>query len=180
VDALHVPTGGPLAPQLLPRPAEVVGLPRLEGEPDSLTIGVGEHQQRPVGRVENDDRYEALSVEPHRAPFTGDDEGLRLVGAGTLRSVAVRTHDVCTRSWWLTEEVTWTPTGGRIGKPAARHTALTVSTVSSPRWKIPAARAASASPSSSASRMCSALPAPPEATTGTLTARATVRMASMS
>jgi len=56
---------------------------------------------------------------------------------------------------------------------ARRQVFLTARIDSSPKWKIDAARAASAPPVVSASYMCAAVPAPPDAITGRRTAEVT-------
>src|SRR5207249_6673229 len=66
--------------------------------------------------------------------------------------------------------------GGRTGTPAAASARLASGMRIVPKWKMLAAIAASAPPSTSAARRCSMLPAPPLATTGTLTASAMARV----
>src|SRR5712691_4229884 len=60
-----------------------------------------------------------------------------------------------------------------ISSPRAARSSLTARIDSSPKWKIEAARAASAPPAVRASYMCAAVPAPPEAITGRRTAELT-------
>src|SRR3990172_5176287 len=66
------------------------------------------------------------------------------------------------------------------GMPSSCRCRLISEIVSSRKWKRDAARAASARPAVSASTKCSAVPAPPLATIGTLTASATARVSSTS
>src|SRR6185369_16066281 len=74
------------------------------------------------------------------------------------------------------QERDWKPTGldqhihKRTGIFFWARNRFTSPTVYSPKWKMLAASTASALPSSSTSAMCSRLPAPPLATTGTPTA----------
>src|SRR5205085_10415439 len=58
----------------------------------------------------------------------------------------------------------------RTAMPAAAIACFTSPMETSPKWKIEAASTASAPPSRTASTMCCAPPAPPEAITGTETA----------
>src|SRR5438093_1692871 len=65
-------------------------------------------------------------------------------------------------------------------RPAAASPSFTCRMLSSPKWKMDAASAASAPPAVRAWRMCSALPAPPEAITGRRTAPLTALRSSTS
>src|SRR5438105_7218972 len=67
-----------------------------------------------------------------------------------------------------------------ISKPRAERARLTPEIDTSPKWKMEAARAASAPPTVKASCMCCAFPAPPEAITGTRTADVTAWSSSRS
>src|SRR5438309_12035031 len=67
-----------------------------------------------------------------------------------------------------------------ISKPRSDSVRLTPDIDTSPKWKMDAARAASAPPKVNASCMCCAFPAPPEAITGTRTADVTARSNSRS
>src|SRR5690606_4664311 len=68
----------------------------------------------------------------------------------------------------------------RTGRSASRIAALSTPTVVTPSCRMPATRAASAPPRVNASRTWPALPAPPDAMTGTCTASATARVSARS
>ncbi len=64
--------------------------------------------------------------------------------------------------------------------PRADRNSFKASTLCSLKWKIEAARAASARPSAKTSAKCSKVPAPPEAMTGMFTAEETAAVSSQS
>src|SRR5665213_4180592 len=70
--------------------------------------------------------------------------------------------------------------GNLIGTPAAATSALRARESVMPKWKMLAARAASALPARKTSAKCAAEPAPPEAMTGIWTAWETRRVSSQS
>jgi len=69
---------------------------------------------------------------------------------------------------------------GRTVRPASAIAVLASATVNSPKWKIDAARTASAPPSVTPRTRWSSVPTPPEAMTGTFTRSATARVTSTS
>ena len=65
-DPLAVTRNGALPPQFLSRAAPEMRFSRFEGEPKCFAVHIGEHQYRPVARVDNYRRDQALFVEDGR------------------------------------------------------------------------------------------------------------------
>ena len=112
---------------------------------ERLGVLPADHEDPPVGRVLDDRRDEPVRAEAHGRRI----ERSRAVAA------AIRPP----------------PRPSRTGTPAAAMAALTAAIEWMSRWKIEAARTASAWPSVIAATMSAGEPAPPEAMTGTLDAR---------
>ena len=106
-----------------------------------LRVHVGHHQHAPVGAVLDDGRHEAVRAE-----------------ADGWRRLRARRHAT---AWGAS----------RTGRPAAAMAALTSAMEWIRRWKIEAARTASAPPSRTARTKSSGPAAPPDAMTGTPTRR---------
>ena len=179
---------------------------RLKGRPPNRSLirlaGSVEVLRRELPGAAWDDRADKLATEFWPGPLTlilddGSDEGLAvrvdghpilLVVLGRWRSLMTSTslnlegEPPATRRRPVREvlEAMPEPAGPTIFLGAGSLPASTSSTVVSRKWKMLAARAASALPAVSASHMCSALPAPPEAITGISRASETARVRGMS
>jgi hypothetical protein len=128
-----------LAPEAVARTGVEVDLARGEGGGERLRVDVGDHQDAAVGGVLDDGGDEA-----GRAP---GDVFLAELRGGHATDSSMR----------------------RTGRPAAAMAALTSAIEYMRRWKIEAARTASALPSRTAVTKSSGPAAPPDAMTGTRT-----------
>ena len=142
-----------LAPERVARARVEVRLARPQRGLDRLGVLPADHEHAAVGGVLDDGRDQAVRAEAHGRPRRASE--LAAPPSGRLR---VR----------------------RTGTPASAMAALTAPIEWMSRWKIEAARTASACPCVTAATMSAGEPAPPEAMTGTLTRDVTARSSARS
>ena len=159
----HVARGLALAPQPATGPRVEVDVAGAERRGEGLDIEPADHQHAAVGDV-LDDAHDETRLVP--ADGLGVEAVLEVDGARSNR--ARGGHAAAPASI------------ARTGSPAAAIAALASAIVTSPRWKIPAARTASAWPSRIALMKSAGPAAPPDAMTGTGTRVAMAASSSVS
>src|SRR5579859_7956122 len=181
---LHKHAAGP-APFSCRREEAAAGA-RVAGRslrPDPEQDGVGIAVEAPLDHVQVAARGGAFLPEPPAAGVEPGPPGLHGPAPGLLVHVGHHQHlggvgVLDHRRHQAPGEVGLAHR--RISRPRPARCSLTSPIVSSPKWKMVAARAASAPPSVSARYMWSAVAAPPEAITGRRTASLTARVSSSS
>src|SRR5690606_15460926 len=162
---LHVAGLLALAPEAPARARPIHRAAGARGLFQRLAVHPRDHQDPRAVRLLGDGGHQAVAIEPDRVEPVRRRAGVSGVDRGHHGDAPI--PDACASC-------------GRTGMPRAAMSRLASPTVNSPKWKMLAARTASAPPSVTPSARCSRLPTPPDAITGTGTASATARVSARS